>query len=47
MLAIGAGALIMMVAYLSVFIAWFAILFTGRYPQGLFNAVTIALRWSL
>jgi hypothetical protein len=42
-----AAGLIMLVAYLSVFVAWFAILFTGRYPQGLFNAVTIGLRWSL
>jgi Domain of unknown function (DUF4389) len=30
----------------SVIIAWFAILITGRYPQPLFDIVTIYLRWS-
>ncbi|HZL55194.1 MAG TPA: DUF4389 domain-containing protein [Solirubrobacteraceae bacterium] len=25
---------------------FFAILFTGRFPEGLFNAVTVAQRWS-
>jgi hypothetical protein len=34
------------VAYLAAIVAWFAILFTGRYPEGLFNAATVALRWS-
>jgi hypothetical protein len=34
------------IAYLAAIVAWFAILFTGRYPEGLFNAVTVALRWS-
>lgn len=34
------------IAYVAVIVAWFAILFTGRYPQGLFNAVTVALRWT-
>jgi hypothetical protein len=43
--SIAAGAIVF-VAYLAVIVAWFAILFTGRYPQGLFNLVTIALRWS-
>ncbi len=28
------------------FIAWFAILFTGRYPKGLFNFSVGALRWT-
>jgi Domain of unknown function (DUF4389) len=34
------------IAEVAVLIAWFAILITGRYPQGLFDAVTIALRWT-
>jgi hypothetical protein len=34
------------IAYLAAIVAWFAILFTGRYPEGLFNAATVALRWS-
>ena len=34
------------VGYVAAFIAWFAILITGRYPEGLFNAVTVALRWN-
>ncbi len=28
------------------FIAWFAILFTGRYPRGLFSFALMYLRWS-
>lgn len=31
---------------LVVIVAWFAILFTGRYPQDLFNFVVGVLRWS-
>ncbi len=34
-------------ALVCVIIAWFAILFTGRYPAGLFSFVTGVLRWSL
>jgi uncharacterized protein DUF4389 len=32
-------------AFVAVVIAWFAILFTGRYPRGLFDFVEGVLRW--
>ena len=34
------------VGFVAAIVAWFAILITGRYPEALFDAVTIALRWS-
>jgi hypothetical protein len=33
-------------AFLVVIIAWFAILFTGRYPRGMFDFVEGTFRWS-
>jgi hypothetical protein len=32
-------------AFVSVIVAWFAILFTGRYPRGLFDFVEGVFRW--
>ncbi|MFC1921469.1 DUF4389 domain-containing protein [Chloroflexota bacterium] len=34
-------------AFVSIIIAWFAILFTSTYPKGLFDFVVGVLRWSL
>jgi hypothetical protein len=34
-------------AYVVVFIAFFAILFTGRFPRGMFDFVTGVLRWTI
>ena len=38
-------ALLGIAAYFVSIIAWFAILFTGRYPEGLFNFTIGVLRW--
>jgi Domain of unknown function (DUF4389) len=32
-------------AFVCVILAWFAILFTGRYPRGLFEFVVGVIRW--
>ena len=34
-------------AFVGVVIAWFAIIFTGRYPRGLFDFVLGVQRWGL
>ncbi len=40
-------AVLWVVAVAAVVVAWFAILFTGRYPRGLFDYVVGVSRWSL
>jgi hypothetical protein len=42
-----AAAFMFLLAYLALFLGWFAILITGRMPVGLFNAITIGFRWSI
>ena len=41
----GAGGLLGAVAAIAAVIAWFAILFTGEYPEGLWNLAAFYLRW--
>jgi hypothetical protein len=41
----GGGGVLGVVAAVCAIIAWFAILFTGRYPDGLQNLATFYLRW--
>ena len=44
--ALFAAAIVGLLACFAVIAAFFAILFTARYPEGLFNTVTVAQRWS-
>ncbi len=39
--------IVALVAYFLLFIAWFAILFTGKFPRGMFDFVVGMFRWSL
>ena len=39
--------LVALIAYLLIFVAWFAILFTGKFPRGMFDFVVGVQRWSL
>jgi hypothetical protein len=40
-------AFLYIAVFVVVIIAWFAILFTGRYPEGIFDFVVGVVRWSL
>lgn len=42
---LGSGGVLGAVAAVSAVIAWFAILFTGRHPEGLWNLAVFYLRW--
>lgn len=39
------AVIILVIADVAIFIAWFAILITGRIPAGLFDVIVIFLRW--
>jgi hypothetical protein len=41
------ATMLLYIWYVVIFIAWFAILFTGRYPQSLFDFGIVAQRWYL
>ena len=41
------AAVIGILAYVCVLIAWFAILITGAFPQGMFDVMVIWVRWTM
>jgi hypothetical protein len=45
--ALIAATVIGLLAEIVVFFAWFAILFTGRFPDGMFSIVVVYLRWNV
>lgn len=38
---------LLVIAFISTFFAWIAIIFTGRYPKSLFNYIVGVFRWAL
>ncbi len=40
-------ALLAIIAFFAVVVAWFVIIFTGRYPRGLFDFVVGVGRWAV
>jgi len=43
--SLGLRLFLWLAAFVCVILAWFAILFTGRYPRGLFEFVVGVTRW--
>jgi hypothetical protein len=45
--SLGAGGLLSAAAYFCAFLSWWAILFTGAHPRGLYDFETFVLRWRI